>query len=122
MIGTLLRTTVIGPRQAVRVPGWVSDLASFRRWALSDEVPEKTRLSYFRGEVWVDLTMEQLFWHNRLKTVVTAALENLVTAGDLGEFFSDGVRLSNVEADLSTEPDALFVSYGSLERHRARLV
>ncbi|HUG89872.1 MAG TPA: hypothetical protein VML55_03500, partial [Planctomycetaceae bacterium] len=48
----------------VTVPSWVHDLESFRRWAKSDELPERGRFSFLDGEIWVDLSREQLFTHN----------------------------------------------------------
>ena len=115
------QTTVIANGQRLRVPV-LSDLASFRRWVVSEEIPRAARLSYFQGQVWVDLSMEQLFWHNRLKAVILAVLEYLVAAADLGELFVDGARLSNIAGDWSTEPDGMFVSYRALQEQGARLV
>jgi Uma2 family endonuclease len=40
----------------------------------------------------------------------------------MGYFFSDGVRLSEPAVDLSTEPDAVFVSYDAIRSGRVRLV
>ena len=40
----------------VRVPGWVVDLESFRRWTDDDAFPEFGRFSYLNGEVWEDLS------------------------------------------------------------------
>jgi Uma2 family endonuclease len=107
---------------AVRVPGWVVDLASFRRWAYSDEFPERGRFSYLGGELWADLTMEQLFSHNGVKTEVTTVLASFAKANSLGYLFADRAFVSNPEVDLSTEPDCVFVSYETIRAGRARLV
>jgi hypothetical protein len=40
------------------VPGWVDDLASFQRWVDSDEFPDRGRICYLNGEVWVDMSEE----------------------------------------------------------------
>ncbi|HEV3257236.1 MAG TPA: Uma2 family endonuclease [Gemmataceae bacterium] len=106
----------------VRIPAWVVDLESFRRWARSDEFPDQGRFSYLRGEVWVDLSMEQLFSHNQVKTEYTVVVGGLVKSAHLGYFFSDRPSLSNPAADLSTEPDGLFVSWQTLRSGRVRLV
>ena len=66
--------------------------------------------------------MEQLFTHNRVKTRVASALDRLVADSDLGYFFSDRVLLTHNGAGLSTEPDAFFVSYESVEAGLARWV
>jgi Uma2 family endonuclease len=105
----------------VRIPAWVNDLASFRRWARSDEYPGEGRFAYLAGRLWVDMSKEQLYSHNAVKTRVTVALTNLNDALGLGEVFSDGVRLSNVDAELSTNPDFVFVSFESLRSGRVEL-
>jgi Uma2 family endonuclease len=106
----------------VQIPAEVVDLESFRRWARSDEFPEHGRFSYLAGNLWVDLSMEQLFSHNRIKTQFTIVLGGLVEGGGLGYFFSDGVLFSNLDADLSTEPDAAFASYEAVQDLRVRFI
>src|SRR4051794_40022793 len=91
--------------EEVRIPPDVGDLDSFVRWCHSDEFPEHARISYLAGVLWVDLSMEQAFWHNDVKSEVTAVLRPLVRAAGLGRYFSDGMRLRNVTANLSTDPD-----------------
>jgi Uma2 family endonuclease len=105
-----------------QIPAGIVDLESFRRWAYSDDFPEHGRFSYLAGKIWVDLSMEQLFTHNRVKTRLSAVLDNLVEEAQLGYFFSDGVLLSNLDVDLSTEPDGLFISYDAVAELRARFV
>lgn len=103
----------------VRIPGWVVDLATFRRWVRSGELQEKLRAHFLDGEVWVDLFMEEAFSHNFVKNAVYAALMPL-TAGR-GLFFSDGMLFTNDDAGIGTEPDAMFVSDESLESGRVEL-
>jgi Uma2 family endonuclease len=105
-----------------RIPGSVVDLQSFRRWATSDQLPQRGQFSYLGGELWVDLSMEQLFSHNGLKTVFTVGLGGLVRAERRGYFFSDRVLLSNQKAELSTEPDGSYVSYEALRAGLVRLI
>ena len=78
--------------ESVRIPPDIVDLESFRRWACSDDFPEHGRFCYLAGELWGDLSVEQLFTHNRVKTRIVSALDALVAAEDLGYFFSDGTR------------------------------
>ena len=52
--------------EQVRIPAWVDNLDSFRRWANSDDFPEQGWFSHLKGELWVDLAMEKLI-HNLLK-------------------------------------------------------
>jgi Uma2 family endonuclease len=106
----------------VRIPSWVNDLESFRRWSRSDDHPERGWVSFLDGEIWVDTHMEQLFFHNRAKTQFTIVLGGLVEREELGYFFSDRVLLSNESANLSTEPDGTFCSFASLEDRRVSFV
>src|SRR5262245_5497730 len=115
------RMNVIVIEDKVRIPAGLDSLEAFRRWARSDDFPERGRYAYLNGELWVDLSMEQLFSHNLVKTQFTIDLGSLVRAAGLGYFFSDGTLLSSVEADLSTEPDGTFVSYGAIRDGRVRL-
>ena len=119
MPALILRNADVG--LDVRIPEWVADLASFRRWADSDEFPEGVRIDYFDGEIWVDASMEQIFWHNQVKTEFTVVLGGLVKTRRLGRYFTDGLRVSHVDADLSAEPDGTFVSAKGL-RERVRVV
>ena len=53
---------------SVRIPLWVTDLGSFRRWAESEESPDKAIVCYLAGEVWVEMSKEQVYSHNHVKT------------------------------------------------------
>jgi Uma2 family endonuclease len=114
-------TTFVIESEQVSVPGWVKDLASFRRWADSDEFPETGRICLLGGEVWVDLSKEQIFTHVLVKTEITSMLSVLVKAADLGLFLGDGALVSNVDVDIAVVPDALFVSTAGLQ-DRVRLI
>ncbi len=115
-----MSTVVISDQ--VRIPSWVSDLGSFRRWSQSDDYPEKGWVSFLDGEIWVDTHMEQLFTHNQVKTEFTVVLAGLVKREERGYYFSDRTALSNKEANLSTEPDGTFCSFAAVEDRRVRLV
>lgn len=106
----------------VRIPSWVNDLESFRRWARSDEYPERGWVSFLDGEIWVDMSMEQLFVHHRVKTQFTIVLGGLVAREELGYYFSDRAPLVNEGANLSTEPDGMFCSFRAIEDKRIDLV
>ncbi len=112
----------INIQDEIHIPGWVVDLESFRRWARSDGFPRQGRFSFLNGELWVDLTMEQLFSHNQPKTKITAVLTILVGKLQLGYFFADRTLWSHQEAGLCTEPDALFFTWETLKTGRIRLV
>jgi Uma2 family endonuclease len=114
--------TCVNESDEICVPEWVEDLTSFRRWAASDAVPDKARVCYRKGEVWLDMSREQLFSHNRVKTKCTSTLDRLAEEDELGFYFSDGILLSNLSADLARQPDGVFVSAASLRFCRVRLI
>lgn len=114
--------TVVFDEGTVQIPAWVVDLVSFRRWVQSDECPEKARIFYIKGEVWVDMSKEQAFTHNQVKGEITIALGGLVKRQQLGLFFTDGMRFTNEEVDISAVPDGMFVSNRSFRSGRAQLV
>jgi Uma2 family endonuclease len=103
----------------VQIPAWVVDLPTFRQWVHSGETPEKLRAHFLNDEVWVDLFMEEAYSHNFVKNALYLALAPLTEP--LGLFFSDGMLLTNEDAGIATEPDAMFVSNAALESGRVEL-
>jgi Uma2 family endonuclease len=108
--------------QTLTIPSWVVDFASFRRWCESDEFPEEGRICFIGGDVWADMTMEQVFSHNQVKNEVAYALTGLVKQSKSGRFFPDGLRILNLPAELSGVPDGTYVSFDTLRAGRARYV
>ena len=114
--------TVLNGTEQVRVPSWVADLESFRRWADADDFPENGRVWFLEGGVWLDMSKEQVFSHVLVKTEIASTLRSLVKAGQMGMYLVDGALLSNVAANISGKPDGMFLSTGTLQSKRARLV
>ena len=114
--------TFIGDDAQLRVPASVTDLESFCEWVETDDVPEKGNIWWLRGEVWADMSKEQLFTHVDLKGAIFAVLYFLVKQNRLGRIFTDGARLTNPTADLSGKPDAMFLSEETLDSDRALLM
>src|SRR6476659_3355095 len=104
------------------IPMWVKDLASFRKWAEEDEELDFGRVGYLKGVVWVDMSREQLYTHNAVKTEVSSVIHQLVKANRLGRYFSDGALLVNVPADVGGQPDGAFVSFAALNSGRVKEV
>jgi Uma2 family endonuclease len=104
------------------VPSWVVDFASFQRWCESEESPDEGRICFIRGSVWADLTDEPIFSHNQVKAEIACVLTSHVKAAKSGRFFSDGLRISHVPAELSGVPDGSYVSFDTLRAGRARYV
>ena len=58
--------------------------------------------------------METLI-HNRIKSVIARVLLTIMLDEMLGEFFSDGMLITNAAIGLSTEPDGCFVTTRAFE-------
>jgi Uma2 family endonuclease len=116
-----MNTFVVEDR-AVHVPEWVRDLESFRRWVHSDESPEAGRICFLDGEVWVDMSREQIFSHNQVRQEYGRVLGNQSKSDRIGRYFPDGILVTHVEANLSVQPDGTFVLTQSLKLDRVRLI
>src|SRR5438094_4058302 len=95
-----LMITVHAYPESVHVPVWVHDLESFRRWMHSDESPEKVPVYFLHGEVWLDMSQEQIFSQVLIKSEFTAVLRTLTKKLRLGTFLPDGLLLTNDNADM----------------------
>jgi Uma2 family endonuclease len=102
------------------IPKWVRDHSSFRRWARSPVCPEKLRLAYFQGTLWVDPDMEQFFVHNQVKLAIALVLAPLVRANKTGRYGTDGMLVTNPNVELSTVPDGFFYSFDAFRSGRIR--
>ena len=107
--------------ERVEIP-YFRSLAEFRAWALSDAFPERGRIDYVGGRIEVDMSPENLFFHGSIKTEVVRVLANIVQSAGGGYLFSDCTRVSSPNADLSAEPDVVYVSADSIDSGRVRLV
>ncbi len=104
------------------VPPEAQTMDGFRAWATADDFPEGVRVTYLQGEVFIDMSNEEINSHVALKTELVRALSSLVRELRSGKFYGDGVLLTNVAAEVSNNPDALFIGKATLESARARLV
>src|SRR5438874_805853 len=99
----------------IRIPRTIVDVRSFFRWFDSARLPEKLRLHFIRGEVWLDFSMEELSSHNQIKNALGIALGSRIRDEELGLYIPDGMILANTGAGLVTAPDAMFISAASLK-------
>ena len=116
-----MATSVIIEEQ-VEIPLDIRSLSDFRRWALSDGFPERGRIDFVAGKIEVDISPKDLFCHGTLKVAVGAKLFQGIEPEDLGHLLTGRTRVSVPAADLSVEPDVLFISYECLDSGRVRLV
>ena len=107
--------------EVVLIPEKLKDQRSFRRWAQSADYPEHGWITYLRGKVWVDMSMERNV-HNLIKTEIGAALVLLARQRQLGRYWSDNMLFTNTTAQLSTEPDGMFATWKALQDGRVKLL
>jgi Uma2 family endonuclease len=90
----------------------------FREWALSDDFPERGKITFVEGELVVDMSPESIEIHSSIKTEISRVLATIVRHQKSGQFHIDGVLITNANAKVSNEPDALFVSRETLKSGR----
>lgn len=108
--------------EQVAVPAWVRDYESFHRWMHSAAFPEEGKICFINGKVWVDLSMEEFYSHNRVRTEIGAVLHILMKQTKFGQFVSEGMRYGHLATELSTEPDGMIFSHEALRDGTVRLV
>ncbi|MBC7816671.1 MAG: Uma2 family endonuclease [Planctomycetaceae bacterium] len=106
---------------SIGIPGWVVDHASFRQWFYLPEFPEEGRVSFLNGEVIFDISYEQIFSHVRMKTEIGRVLANLAKRNLGGVYFGDGLLISHLGAEVSNNPDGVFVTNASFNDETVRL-
>jgi Uma2 family endonuclease len=117
-----IRASSAGNGAILRIPPQAHTQAEFRRWALSDEVPEKLPLAFINGEVFIDMSKEEIQTHALVKTVVGGRFFQINEEIDFGHVFINGVFVSNVAANVSNNPDLVAISYRSLKVGRVRYI
>jgi Uma2 family endonuclease len=115
-------TEPLAAQQPVRVPRSAHTLTGFRAWSHSDTFPTYGRITFLAGEVIVDMSGDELTSHAWLKTEVNRVLANLNVERQLGIMSNEGTQVVNKAADVSNIPDAVFVTWDSLNNGRARFV
>ena len=106
----------------VHVPGWIVDLASYRRWVMSEEYPKSGWVSFLGGAIFVDPTMKELFTHNQVKGAYAYAIMSVLGPTPSGMYVHDRMFLTNQAANLSTEPDGLFFFWTTIQSNRLRMI
>jgi Uma2 family endonuclease len=114
--------TMIRFEEQLEIPLGIRSLADFRRWATSDDFPERGRIDYVAGSIEVEMSPEDFFCHGTLKGEIYARLHDRVKRLRLGHLVTHRTRVSCPAADLSVEPDIVFLSHETLRSGRARLV
>ncbi len=107
--------------QEIEIPT-IRDLADFRRWALSEEFPERGRIDYIAGRIEVDMSPEDFFTHGTLKTRLAAEISDRVDELDLGHTLIAETRISSVPGNVSAEPDVVVITHEAFDSGRVALV
>jgi len=109
-------------RSAIQLPPEPHTLAGFRSWVLADDVPEKLRVSYLRGRITVDLSKEEIQTHAEVKAKIAVVMGQMIQTIDFGKYYINGVLVTNVEADVSNNPDMVGIGWESLASGKVRFV
>lgn len=107
-----------GAEKVLEIPPTAHTYEGFRRWVSADDFPEKLRVTYLDGKVWLDMGEESIQTHVAVKTAVYTVLGTLMTVEDLGEFYPDGVMIGNEDAEVSNNPDGAAALWESIESGR----
>jgi Uma2 family endonuclease len=103
------------------IPDGLSTLAAFRRWALSEEFPQRGRIDWIASRIEVDMSPEDIFTHGTLKSEIVGCLWGMTKAHGM-HLFTGETRISSIEGNLSAEPDVVAVKDEAFETGRVRLV
>jgi Uma2 family endonuclease len=106
----------------IRIPGTAATLSGFRAWVTSDDFPERWRASFIEGEVLLEMSPEESETHTKVKWEIGRVLLTLTRRLKNGTYYGDGVLLTNKEAQLSTQPDGMFVTRQAIRSGRLRRV
>jgi Uma2 family endonuclease len=115
-------STCINYQEEWQLPLDLRSLSAFRRWCHSASFPERGRFDFVNGNIEVDMSPEDLFTHGTVKTQIISALAQIVDADDLGHLFVDRTRVVHRGANLSVEPDIVFVRHESIDGGIVKLV
>lgn len=79
--------TIVLDDQRVHIPTWVDGLDSCRRWLQSNDFPEDGRICYLDGDVWIDISREQIFSHNQVKDEFNVVVGAAVKQQRVGRYY-----------------------------------
>lgn len=106
----------------LKIPASAYSLQGFRDWAVSDDFPIQGKITFAGGELIVDMSPESFEEQGAVKAEICRVLLQLVRERKLGYFRIDRTLISNKEAELSNEPDAVFVANEAIQSGRVTFV
>jgi Uma2 family endonuclease len=107
---------------SIYIPASARTLTGFRAWVKSGVLPEKMRVAFINGEIYLDMPNEELETHVLVKAEIDRVLMNLNRVTKSGKFYTDGVLVTNEAANISNNPEALFIFWETLRSGKVRLV
>lgn len=114
-------TTYADPGLCLHIPRDAFTHSGFRKWVLADDFPEKVPVTFLSGEIYVDMSKEELATHSAVKTEVCLTVGNLNKEQQRGKLYINGVLVTNKEGKVSNNPDAVLVLFESLRSGRVRM-
>lgn len=117
-----MSTHTISFEDRIEIPLDLRTLDEFRAWTHSDDFPEQGRIDYIDGRIEVDMSPENAFAHGTPKVAIAHVLHPFAEDDDFGWLFTDCTRIVSPEANLSAEPDLVFITEASLTEGRVKPV
>jgi Uma2 family endonuclease len=114
--------TLVTNDWTLEIPPTAFTMEGFREWATADDFPERVKVTFLQGEIFIDMSTEDMEDHVNPKTEITTALVVLCKQLKIGKVYGDGLLLTNSDAEVSNNPDALFFSYKTFEARQVRRV
>jgi Uma2 family endonuclease len=111
---------ITGTRDTVSIPASAWTLKGFLAWVWSDTFPSYCHATFAGGELFIDMSPENYGTHNAVKGELYAVIGTLVRKHKLGRSISRNMLYVDEQADISTEPDAAFLSWETLRSKKAR--
>jgi Uma2 family endonuclease len=108
--------------ERITIPPTAHTLQGFREWTYSDSFPDAGKITYMGGEIEIDMTAERLESHGSVKVEVLSVLGTFNRRKKLGKLYFDRSRVAHIVADLSNEPDAVFVKWSTFKSGRVKLI
>ena len=108
--------------ESLQIPADAYTFEGFLRWLESGEFPETGRIDFLAGEIYADMSPEDVGSHSVVKVAISTALQILVSEQDRGEVYSDRTLVKHSPTGLAVEPDVVVALWETFERGRLRHV
>lgn len=105
--------------ESLRIPADAHTFEGFLRWLESGEFPESGRIDFLAGEIYADMSPEDVRSHSVVKVAIATTLQILISEQERGEVYSDRTRINHLTG-LSVEPDVVVALWETFERGRLR--